>query len=238
MALVVPAILATSREDAEKKLSLFSRIPSVSRIQIDVVDGRFAEPPSWPYVRPGEREELPLLKELLPRPERIEYELDVMTLHPEEEVEDWLSLGVSRIVFHAESALHLERSIRSIEARYVGDLKTCCVISFGIALNNETPLSLIEPYLDKVHFVQCMGIPRIGRQGQPFDPRVVQRVREFRERHPDIPVQVDGGISLETARRLVPLGVSRLVVGSALLGTRDPRELINALEALESPYGV
>ena len=54
MGLVVPAVLASSRKDFEEKLALFAQLPSVSRIQIDVVDGRFASPASWPYTAGAE----------------------------------------------------------------------------------------------------------------------------------------------------------------------------------------
>ena len=49
MGLIIPSVLPYSKKKFEKDLKLFSRIPSVSRIQIDVVDGNFASPASWPF---------------------------------------------------------------------------------------------------------------------------------------------------------------------------------------------
>jgi len=108
----------------------------------------------------------------------------------------------------------------------------------GLALNIVSDLALIEPCLDEVDYVQCMGIVRIGRQGQPLDQRIFERVRLFRRRHPDIPVQVDGGISLADAKKLVALGVSNLVIGSGILRAGDLAAAFVAFEALQSPYGV
>ena len=83
-----------------------------------------------------------------------------------------------------------------------------------------------------------MGIARIGRQGEPFDERVYEQVRVFRERHPDLPVQVDGGVSLKNAKKLLALGVSTLVIGSGILRAEDPITAVTAFENLETPFGV
>jgi len=83
-----------------------------------------------------------------------------------------------------------------------------------------------------------MGIAKIGRQGQPFDQRVFEKARTFRARHPEVPIQVDGGISLENAKKLVVLGVSHFIIGSAIMRAGDPAAAIAEFEALQSPYGV
>lgn len=232
MGLVVPAVLPSSRADLEEKLSLFSRIPSASRIQIDVVDGRFASPASWPYTAPTEWQYRVERREMLPRLDRFEYEIDLMCADPESAAEEWLTLGATRLSFHAESVTDLPRLLSFARRRYGS------FISFGLALNIASDLALIEPCFSEIEYVQFMGIAQAGRQGQPFDERVFEKVRVFLDRHPGFPVQVDGGVSLENAKKLVGLGVTNLVVGSALLRANDPAAAFAAFEALESPYGV
>lgn len=237
MGLVVPAVLPSSHKDFEEKLSLFAQIPSVSRVQIDIADGRFSSPASWPYTNPAELYEMIKRGEMLPHLERLEYEIDFMCLDAEQAAGAWLSLGASRLTFHAESATDLPRFLASVRKRY-GDGGLTPLISFGLALNIASDLALIEPCLSAVEFVQFMGIAQIGRQGQPFDRRVIEKIRAFRLRHPEITLQVDGGISFESAKELVALGVSNLVIGSAIVCAGDPSTAVAAFEELKSPYGV
>lgn len=232
MSLIVPAVLPSSKREFDEKLALFAKLPGVSRVQIDVVDGKFAAPASWPCSAPQEARDMVARGEMLPALDRIAYEVDLMCLDPEQAADLWLALGATRLTFHAESAPDLPRLLRGVRGRYGG------FISFGLALNIGSDLALIEPCLGEVEYVQFMGIARIGRQGQTFDARVLEKVRVFHHRHPDISLQVDGGVSLKSARELVALGVSSLVVGSGILKADDPAAAVAAYEALQSPYGV
>jgi ribulose-phosphate 3-epimerase len=239
MELIVPAVLPTSREELEEKLALLSKIDSVSIVQIDVVDGRFASPISWPYTAPKEFLEMVENNEMLPHLDRIAYEIDLMCNDAERMAEAWLAMGATRLTFHAESTTNIARLLASARKRYgsgagfVSDL-----ISFGVAINIASELSLIEPCLHEVKYVQFMGIARIGRQGQPFDHRVIDKLKTFHAKYPNIVLQVDGGVTLENARQLLALDVNNLVVGSALLKAHDPAIMFNKFEELLNPYGV
>ncbi len=234
MGRIVPAVLPSSRKDLEEKLSLFARFPSVDRVQIDVVDGKFIAPASWPYTAPGELDAMAERAHMLPELHRIEYEIDLMCFDAERAAGVWLALGASRLTFHAESITDIPKLLASFRKRYGGgsDIALPSLVSFGLALNIESSVALIEPYLREVEYVQFMGIARIGAQGQAFDRRVLEKIRAFRARHPDIIVQVDGGVSLKTAKELLPLGVSRLIVGSAILRASDPLRAFAAFEEL------
>ncbi len=237
MSLVVPAVLPSSHMDIEEKLALFMHIPQVSRVQIDIVDGRFVSPASWPYSAPDELYSMIEQGEMLPHLEHFEYEIDLMCLDAEQATGAWLALGASRITLHAESTTDLPRLLASVRRRYGGGGFTP-LISFGLALNIASDLALLEPCIDDIEYVQFMGIAHIGRQAEPFDRRVIEKIRAFRKYHPDIPVQVDGGISLGNATGLVVLGVSNLVIGSDILHASDPAGEVAKFEALQSPYGV
>lgn len=232
MGFIVPAVLPSSEQELEEKIELFSRIPSVSRAQIDVVDGKFASPACWPYVAPQELNDRVRRGLMLPHLDRIEYEIDLMCFDAERAVKAWLALGATRLTIHAESAISLPRLLASIRDQYGS------FISFGLALNIASKLSLLEPCLGEIEYVQFMGIARIGQQGQPLDERIFEKVRAFRNRHPELSVQVDGGVTLENAKKLAALGVSNLVVGSGLLRARDPAVAFEEFEAVQSSYGV
>lgn len=250
MRVVVPAVLPGSKQDLDEKLALLAAIPAVFRIQIDVVDGQFASPASWPYFAPSspeathtpswtsqgtaegtpypELEDMVKRGEMFPHLDRIEYEIDLMCLDVKNAAGAWLALGASRLTFHAESAADLSRFFADARKRYGS------VVSFGLALNIASDLALIEHAIGGIDYVQFMGIARIGRQGQPFDERVLEKVRVFRSRYPDVPVQIDGGVSLANARKLLGFGVANLIVGSALLRAHDPAAAIASLEALHN----
>jgi pentose-5-phosphate-3-epimerase len=239
MGIVVPAVLPGSRQDLDEKLALLAAIPAVSRIQIDVVDGQFASPASWPHPdssspettgRPTELELMAQRGETLPHLDRIEYEIDLMCLDVARFAEPWLTLGASRLTFHAESAADLPRLLAYARTRYGS------VVSLGLALNIASDLALLDPVLGNIDYVQFMGIARIGLQGQPFDERALEKIRVFRARHRDVPVQIDGGVSLGNARKLLGLGVVNLVVGSAILRAHDPSAALAALEMCQNHY--
>lgn len=232
MSLVTPAVLPTSRKDLDEKLALFAGIPTISRVQIDVVDGKFATPASWPYSAPEELRDMLARGEMLPHLHQIAYEIDLMCLNPLAAAETWLALGATRLTFHAESAIDLVQLFASAREHFGCGLISCGMVSFGLALNLESDLALIEPFLDEIDYVQFMGIATIGRQGQPFARKVLEKIRVFHGRHPHILLQVDGGVSLDTARELVTLGVSNLIVGSAIVRAADPVALVEKFEAL------
>ncbi len=255
MGLIVPAILPVSRKELERRLAFFAHISSVGRVQIDVVDGHLASPTSWPYnTGPSTSfdqaqdkslgvNELAVMRRegyQLPNLDHIEYEIDLMCLDAAKAAGDWLALGASRLTFHIESVVNESNFLGSVREKYGGggDITLDNFITFGIALNITNNIEILEPYLADIGYVQFMGIAKIGRQGQPFDPRVLEQVRAFRAKHPTIPVQVDGGVTLDHAKELRALGVSNLIVGSAILEAKDPVAALTAFEALESPYGV
>ncbi len=239
MGLIVPAVLPTSRTDLEEKLALLTRINSVSRVQIDVVDGVFTTPASWPYTAKAEFRMMVENGEMLPHLDKLTYEIDLMCTNAEVMAEAWLALGATRLTFHAESTTDIGRLLASACRRYgAGDGFASGLVSFGVAINLASDLALIEPCLGEVEYVQFMGIARIGLQGQPFDRRVFEKLKVFHAKHPKIVLQVDGGVSLENAHRLLALGVSDLVVGSNLLSVRDTTAAFKIFEDLQSPYGV
>jgi pentose-5-phosphate-3-epimerase len=234
MSSIVPAVLPASREDLEEKLARLAALPGVTRVQIDVVDGRFATPASWPYYA-GARAELAAMVEkgeLLPHLDRIAYEVDLMCLDAERAADAWLALGASRLTFHFESIINPPVFLAGVRAKYGCGAVSCDLVSVGVALNLDTDLARLEPYLGLADYVQLMGIARIGRQGQPFDPRVLERLRLLHGRHPELALQVDGGVSRADAHELAQAGATSLISGSALLRASDPAAAFAELEKL------
>ena len=83
-----------------------------------------------------------------------------------------------------------------------------------------------------VDFVQCMGIANIGFQGEEFDERVLNQIKELRSQYKELIISVDGSVNEITAPLLVKAGANRLVIGSAVMNSYDVRETIKEFENL------
>ncbi len=233
MEVIVPAILPVSQEDLEYKLGVLS--DKVSAVQIDAVDGRFVSPATWPYTPKTvvpEEFQLPFLGQM-------HYEVDLMVSNPEEVSGWWIAAGVNRVIIHAESTTSLDKAIKDLEVRY-GHSKGFAsnLLSLGLAINIGTELSLIEPFLEHTDYVQFMGISAIGKQGEPFDPRVLRKIAAFKKKYPEMIVQVDGGVSLATAPALLTTGVDRLIVGSVLWKASNISEELDKFQEVVQEYGI
>lgn len=238
MGIIVPAIIPTSRQDLEEKLSRLSGL--CEEVQIDIVDGKYAGPAGWPYANDaGELQRMLKDGELLPRAGEFRLEIDLMSADPEGEAGAWIELGASRLTVHSESTRFIPRFLESTRTLYGHDAEFAPgLLSLGLAIGVETDLALIEPYLSKIEYVQFMGIRTIGHQGEPFDARVLAKISAFRKRYPAVEIQVDGGVTLQNAATLLEAGVKRLVVGSALWKAPDLATRYREFDELTERHGI
>lgn len=232
---IIPAIMPRSftelREYVEQAKGL------VGMMQIDVMDGVFVPEKNWPYTDGDYEGFLRLAEgdESLDSWAEMDFEADLMVKNPETEIKKWFDAGARRVVVHIESTDALP-SILSLmkdnaHARHEED-SFFSPREIGLALSLDTPTDSLDPWLRDIQFVQFMGIAKIGYQGEPFDERVIQKIKEFREKYPDVTISVDGGVSLETAPRLIEAGASRLIAGSAIWKSEDIEETIERFRAI------
>ncbi len=214
---IIPAILAKNFDEIEVTIEKVRGL--VPMVQIDICDGVFVSNQTWPYRDGTDPSWQAILAEQegMPYWDEIDFELDLMVAHVDKRLADLIKIGPSRIVFHIESLENPNSFFDHLDP-YIKE-----TIEIGVAINTTTPIEELWDLLDKkqVSFVQCMGIEKIGYQGQPFDERVISQITALRARYSDLPIAVDGAVSLETARELVARGATRLVIGSALLESED-----------------
>jgi ribulose-phosphate 3-epimerase len=202
---IIPAILPHDFAELQEKIELIRDF--VKTVQIDVCDGQFTPQATWPYRKDDDSfEKIIKEEEGLPGWEKLNFEIDLMANRPEELVEDWVSAGATRIIIHVESRGDVEGAVAALQDR----------VEVSLALNIDTPISVIEPFNDKIQSVQLMGIDTIGFQHLPFDPKVIAKIQEVRAKYPELTISVDGGVSLENGSGLIEAGATRLVVGSAI----------------------
>ncbi len=215
MALIIPAIIPTSREHLSSTLDIVA--PFTHDVQVDIVDGVFVPFTSWPY---GEGE---TVKDIAPFTDAFVVEVDLMVQEPETVIQSYAKAGVRRIVVHLESVGHLKTIIA---------LKDTYAIELGFSIANDTDLRALTSVIDYADYVQLMGIAHIGSQGQPFDTRVLERIKELKELYPALQISIDGSVNEETLPRLIEAGADRFVVGSAVLSATDPHSAYNKLASL------
>ncbi len=220
---IIPAVIPKSLKDLEEKLMMIRGL--VRCVQIDVIDGKFAPSPSWPYRDENDQsfKEMVSEKSGLPFWQDFDFEADLMIKNPEEVIADFAKAGFSRVIIHIESSGDVGDAISVAQKSGVSPV---------LAANIETAEEEIEKWLKEADGVQLMGIARIGFQGEPFDEMVISKIKNLRERHPDLIISVDGGVNIENAPKLISAGANRLAVGSAIFKSEDIAKTIKDFQKL------
>ncbi len=213
---IIPAILAREFREIKEKIAQLEGL--VEWVQIDVVDGEFAAPPSWPYLQ-GNAELAERLKEIQTP---IKMELHLMVQDPEEDLDEWLQTPARRIVVHDEAG-NLK------ETELILDMTQ---IEWGVALNLQTPIRALHAYGHKLDVVQLMSIDVIGAQGAPLKEKVFKKIASLRKKYPNVTIQVDGGVNIANIKLLKDSGVDNVVVGSAIWESGDVKGTIEQLKHL------
>ena len=167
-------------------------------IHCDVMDGHFV-----PNITFG----APVIKAVRGASKKI-FDVHLMIAPADPYLADFAAAGADIITVHAEAGPHLDRSLQAIRA--LGK-------KAGVSLNPSTPEGVIEHILDRIDLVLLMTVnPGFG--GQSFIPSVVEKIRRVKAlvgKRP-IHIEVDGGITPETAPLVVKAGADVLVAGSAV----------------------
>lgn len=221
---IVPAILPKSFAELEEKLA--SIRAAAPLVQVDAVDGIFAQSKTWPFAGGEMFSSIVAQEEGLPHWEDFDFQFDCMVAHPLKDAREFISAGASGVVLHHASLGVLE-AFEALQAERAGDLG----VELGVAFLPSDPAESFLPYRELADFVQVMGIARVGFQGSAFDPRALELVKNLRSAYPNLSIQVDGGVKLENARAIAQAGANRLVVGSAIFGSIDPHEAIKKLKS-------
>jgi ribulose-phosphate 3-epimerase len=167
-------------------------------VHIDVMDGHFV-----PNISFG----APIMQSIRPATKRV-FDVHLMIQPADPYLEQFAKAGADIITVHAEAGPHLDRSLQTIRA--MGK-------KAGVALNPATPVSAITHVLDRIDLVLVMTVnPGFG--GQAFIKAMLPKISEARDllRGRDIDVEVDGGITEDTAPLAVKAGANVLVAGSSI----------------------
>ncbi|MEK7358301.1 MAG: ribulose-phosphate 3-epimerase [Bdellovibrionota bacterium] len=210
--MIAPSILSADFSKLGEEIDRVTRA-GADWIHIDVMDGHFV-----PNLTIG----APVVKSLKPV-SRLPLDCHLMIEHPERYIEDFAKAGASTITIHVEAAKDPAATLKRI--RELG-------CKPGVTLKPATPVSEIMPYLGLVDLVLVMTV-NPGFSGQAFMREQVGKIGEIRRELQRLGskalIEVDGGVTPETARELREADV--LVAGNAVFKAADYAEAIAKLKA-------
>ena len=213
---IAPSILSADFCNLERDIQ---RVHTADLLHVDVMDGAFV-----PNITIG----IPVVKSIRSHTDMF-LDVHLMIDKPVRYVEDFCKAGADLVSVHLE-ADHPTRIQQALDI--IGDHG----VKKAVALRPITSPEAILPYIDQLDMVLVMTVePGFG--GQAFmehQLKTIARVREIIQAHnPSCDLEVDGGISPSTARRVVEAGANVLVAGSAVYGAPDISAAIAALRAAE-----
>ncbi len=182
-------------------------------IHIDVMDGHFV-----PNLTFGANM-VKALKSIV----KIPLDVHLMIEKPELSLHQYAQAGADIITVHQEACVHLHRTLQTI--RSLG-------VKAGVSLNPATPVSTLEDVLDELDLILIMTVnPGFG--GQKFIQSALQKIQYARKLIQNSPheilLEVDGGITPETASQVVAAGANVLVAGNAVFAQPDMAQAIQNL---------
>ncbi|MDI6793696.1 MAG: ribulose-phosphate 3-epimerase [bacterium] len=218
---IAPSLLAADFSDLAREVKKVES-GGCDLIHFDIMDGHFV-----PNITMG-----PLVVAALRDKTDIPFDVHLMIENPGKYIDPFIKAGANIITVHVETCRGFTYIIDHIKRQG---------IRAGLALNPGTSLTEIESYLDRVDFYLLMMVnPGFG--GQEFMPDVLPKISSLRQlclnRGLEVDIEVDGGITRETAPRVVKEGANVLVAGSAIFNSPDPSaEVTKIRQAAEKQEG-
>ncbi len=213
--MVAPSLLSANFADLRTDVEMINR-SEADWLHLDIMDGVFVPNISFGF---------PVLKYVA---ELSEKPLDVhlMIVEPGKFLHEVQALGAMMMNVHYEACPHLHRTIQQIKETGM---------KAGVTLNPATPVSLLADIIRDVDMVLLMSVnPGFG--GQRFIPHTIDKVAQLRRLITDSGsqalIEIDGGVNLQTGKRLIDAGADVLVAGSAVFKAENPTAMIHQLKTL------
>lgn len=213
--LVAPSVLASDFTRMREEFNMVNE-SEADWFHLDVMDGHFV-----PNITFG-MFIIEFMKTLAEKP----LDVHLMIVEPEKYIEDFRKAGADVITVHYEACPHLHRTIQQIKETGA---------KAGVALNPHTPVELLDDIIEDVDLVLIMSVnPGFG--GQKFIYRTIPKIQRLKEmiitRNAHALIEVDGGVGLQNAEKILQAGADVLVAGSSVFKANDPKDTISRLKAI------
>lgn len=200
---VIPTILVKDFKELKEKIKLVES--HVKWVQLDVMDGIFVDNTTWN--NPSDLKNLEI---------GLKLEAHLMIEEPENYIDEWIKSGVKRIIFHYEATDKHREIIEKIKK---------AGLEVGLALNPETSIDVVDNFIKDLDLILIMTV-NPGWGGQEFLEKQLGKIKQLRNKYQDVKIEVDGGISLETAPKVIKAGANLLAVGSVIFESDNIKETI------------
>lgn len=209
--LIAPSILSADFAKLGKEIEDITAA-GADWIHLDVMDGNFV--PNLTFGAPVVK----MVRGYSKQP----FDVHLMIDNPKRYIDDFVKAGADILCFHIEAEEDVEGTIQAIVD---GGVKP------AIAIKPGTPVETVFPYLDKLYMVLVMTVePGFG--GQSFMEDMMHKVEALRAKAPNLVIQVDGGIKLDTIVPAAKAGANCFVAGTSVFKAEDPKQMIADLKAV------
>ena len=215
MVQIVPSILSA---DFARLADDIARVEQagVSMLHVDVMDGHFV-----PNITVG-----PPVVKCLREVTKLTLDVHLMITDPDRYAPLFIEAGADQVSVHQESCLHLDRTLRQIQADGA---------AAGVVLNPSTPVTMLEDVLEVTDFVLIMSVnPGFG--GQRLIPRALEKIRWLKQRRTELglkyAIEIDGGVNRDNLADVVRAGCDWVVTGATVFDSPDPAATVADLRQI------
>jgi len=210
--ILAPSLLAADFTRLYKDIETFEN-SEAQWLHLDVMDGVFV-----PNISFGPN----IIKQIRPLSNKF-FDVHLMSVHPSNFIDVLAEAGANLISFHEEATNHVHRIIDQIKEKG---------ILAGVALNPHTSVQTLSNVLEDLDLVVLMSVnPGFG--GQKFIYNTLIKIKELHkirtERNLNFKIEVDGGVGLQNAEKILEAGADVLVAGSSVFKSDDPKKAIQQL---------
>jgi ribulose-phosphate 3-epimerase len=214
-ALIAPSILAADFANLEREVEMLNS-SLADYIHVDIMDGVFV--PNISFGIPVTE----AIKKYATKP----LDVHLMIVNPDLYLDAFRKAGANIISVHYEACTHLHRTIQAIHNLGA---------KAGVAINPHTSIQLLEDIISEVDQV-CMMSVNPGFGGQKFIENTYSKVARLKDmilkKGVSVRIEIDGGVNLDNAPKLIAAGADVLVAGSFVFNSTDPLATIEALKGL------
>ncbi len=209
---IAPSLLAADFGNLQRDVEIVNQSEAAWH-HLDIMDGLFV--PNISYGMPV----IKAISKFATKP----LDTHLMIMDPDRYIQTFADLGIYMLTVHYEACTHLHRTIQAIRATGM---------KAGVALNPHTSVELLKDIIGDLDLVLIMSVnPGFG--GQSFIPNTYEKIRTLKkmikEQKASALIEVDGGVSMENAAKLIEAGADVLVAGSAVFKSEKPSETISKL---------
>ena len=213
MKIIAPSMLSSDFGRLIDEIELINK-SNADWFHLDVMDGVFV--PNITFGSPV----LDIFKNYAKKP----LDIHLMIVNPENYIDKFSSYNPDIITIHMEAVNDISAVLKKIK-----NLN----IKAGLAINPDTPIKDLEPYLNEIDMVCLMGVFP-GFSGQKFINKTKSRLRDLENliesKKSKVLIQIDGGVDLSNVKELSRLGADILVSGSCIFKSKNPSKIIDSLK--------